>query len=115
MFDLNVFKDVLWDFRYVALVVICFVVFFAFERQRATAVLYSLMLQAKRMAKDLILTSGKEQEDWVVEKAKLFLPREILLFLPDDRLRIFVRFLFNKLKDKFDDGKVNNSYDINNY
>ncbi len=99
----------LWEFRFVIMVIAFSVFFFIFEREMAISTLYALMLQAKRMAKDLILTSGKEQEDWVVDKAKLFLPKPVLLFLPDARLRAFVRILFAKLKDQFDDGEVNNS------
>lgn len=101
--------NILIEYNYIFILILGFIILFLFERQQAISVLYALMLQAKRMAKDAILETGKEQEDWVVEKAKLVLPRWILIFLPDDKLRGFVKFLFDKLKDYADDGQFNNS------
>lgn len=103
------FNQILWEYRYVIIVAVALVAVFIFERQRAMTILYALMLQAKRLAKDAVLSSGQEQEDWVITKAKVLLPKWVLVFLPDERLRVFVRFLFAKLKDYMDDGQINNS------
>lgn len=73
------------------------------------AVVYSVMLRAKDLAKDKILTCGKEQEDWVVAKLKKALPKRLLLFLGEDMLRAIVKFLYNKGLDYLDDSKFNNS------
>jgi hypothetical protein len=104
------FLKIAWEYRFIIILVLAFLLVFLFERQRAITILYALMLQAKRMAKDMVLNSGQEQEEWVVQKAKIYLPKEILVFLPDERLKAFVKFLFAKLKDYADDGQLNDSY-----
>lgn len=79
------------------------------EWNNTKVVAYNLMLRAKDLAKDKILTCGKEQEDWVVAKLKTVLPRRLTLFLGDEVLRTLVKFLYNKGLDYLDDGKFNNS------
>lgn len=67
------------------------------------------MLRAKDMAKDQILNGGKAQEDWVVAKLQLILPRRLSLFLGEETLRNLVKFLYRKGLDYLDDGKFNDS------
>ena len=57
------------------------------------------MFQAKRLAKDAILKSGEQQEEWVVERAMYYLPMSWKLFLSKDQVRKIVRWLFQKSKD----------------
>lgn len=99
----------------VALAVILFI-HSLFLWQKTKTLLYALMLQAKRYAKDLVLTSGKEQEDWVIEKAYNLMPGIFKLFITKKELRKLVKKLFCSLKDLTDDGKLNNSVvcDLNN-
>lgn len=107
---LDMIKALLWEYRFVIAVVICFVLFFLLEREKGYKTLYNLMLQAKRLAKDAILNSGKEQEDWVVEKAMYLLPTSWKIFIDEERTRKMVQWLFEKGKDILDDGKLNNSW-----
>ena len=67
------------------------------------------MLQAKDKAKDLILKSGQQQEDWVIDKAYIFLPKKITAFINRERMRKIIHYLYLKAKDLLDDGKLNNS------
>jgi hypothetical protein len=67
------------------------------------------MLQAKRLAKDAVLKSGQEQVEWVVNKARLFLPKSVMLFISEERLRKIIDYLYHKSKDYLDDGKINDS------
>lgn len=97
------------EIQYLIAGVIIIVVVALLEWNNTKVVVYNVMLRAKDLAKDKILTCGKEQEDWVVEKLKLVLPRRILLFIGDDMLRSIVRFLYKKGLDYLDDGKFNNS------
>jgi len=99
----------LWEYRYIILFLGAVLIYILFEWQRAKTVLYALMLQAKRYAKDRILRSGEEQEDWVVQKAIVFLPAPIKLFLTEKILRNLIRMLFRSLKDYVDDGTINGS------
>jgi hypothetical protein len=97
----------MWDARFIIAVLVAFAGFAILEREKANSILYALMLQAKRMAKDEILKSGQEQEDWVVRKALIFLPATVRIFLSEEAIRVIVKFLFNKAKDFLDDGEFN--------
>jgi uncharacterized protein (UPF0333 family) len=101
--------DKLFEFRFVILVVLVAIIFAVFEWQKTKGILYALMLQAKSMAKDLILKSGTKQEEWVIRKAYLFLPKKITIFINQERMRRIVHYLYNKAKDLADDGEMNNS------
>lgn len=79
------------------------------ECEKVRSLLLSLMLQAKRLAKDYILNSGQAQENWVVEKAMILLPKYITLFLSEDITRMIVKEIFYEIKDYFDDQHLNNS------
>lgn len=103
------FLSLLWEWRFVIVLAFGIVLYCLFEWQRAKSVLYALMLQAKRMAKDAILKSGEQQEEWVVKKALQFLPASLKIFLSEDWVRKIVRWLFHKAKDYLDDGIFNSS------
>ncbi|WP_238884548.1 hypothetical protein [Clostridium sp. YIM B02551] len=102
-------KEFLFENRFVIVVVLAVLLYAMFEWNNFKQITYSLMLQAKRYAKDQVLQSGDEQVEWVINKAYQFLPARITLFLSKDLLRKIVEYLYNKLKDYLDDGQVNNS------
>lgn len=97
------------EVQYLVAGVIVVVVVGLLEWNKTKVVTYNLMLRAKDLAKDKILSCGKEQEDWVVNKLKQVLPKRITIFLGDELLRSIVKFLYNKGLDYLDDGKFNNS------
>ncbi|MCX8128556.1 MAG: hypothetical protein N3I35_00450, partial [Clostridia bacterium] len=99
----------IWDWRLIIALTILVLVVALLEWQKTKTVLYALMLQAKRMAKDALLESGKEQEEWVVNKAMRYLPLYVRLLVGEKQIRVFVKLLFSKLKDYVDDGVINNS------
>jgi hypothetical protein len=107
---LEMIKNFVFEYRFVIAIVVCFVLFYLFEREKGYSLLYNLMLQAKRLAKDAILKSGQAQEDWVVEKALYLLPVSWKVFISETQTRKIVKWLFNKGKDLIDDGKLNNSW-----
>lgn len=95
--------------KIILILVLLVLIFILFEWQRSKTILYALMLQAKRYAKDAILKSGREQEDWVVKRAMIFLPVSIRIFLSEEVLRVIIHDLFTALKDYIDDGEFNSS------
>ena len=99
----------LFEYRFIILVVLAVILYAAFEWEKFKTRAYALMLQAKSMAKDLILKSGQAQETWVVDKAYKFLPGRITYFIDKDKMRKIVHYLYVKARDKLDDGKLNNS------
>lgn len=60
---------------------------------------YEGMLQAKRLAKDNILTSGQAQEDWVVSTFYPLLPAKVKLFIKEDTFRAIVKKLYAAAKE----------------
>lgn len=103
------YKQILWDYRYILIIVVAFAVYCAFEWQRVKTKSYALMLQAKSLAKDAVLKSGQQQEEWVVKKAFQFLPSSLTLFISEEVMRKLIHYLYSKAKDYLDDGQLNNS------
>ena len=101
--------DKLFEFRFIIMVVLAVILYAALEWQKFKTISFALMLQAKSKAKDLILKSGKKQEDWVVKKAYQYLPRKITIFINEQRMRKIIHYLYVKAKDLADDGEINNS------
>lgn len=71
-------------------------------RQRA----YALMLQAKRMARDEILKSGEDQEQWVTDMLQAI---PFLIVIPRGAKLLAVRYLYNIAKDLCDNGQLDGS------
>ena len=102
-------KEFLWDWRFVILFILAAIVWLVFNWQKAKIMAYNGMLRAKSLAKDWVLNSGQEQEDWVVERVYPCIPATIRLFMNRDAFRTFVRWLYRIGKDILDDGELNNS------
>jgi hypothetical protein len=96
-----------WDWRFVIIVVLGVAIFAILEWNKFKTLAYQAMLTAKSLAKDYVLKSGKEQEDWVIIKMYTVMPK--LNVVPEDKLRIVIHWLFIKAKDLVDDGKLNDS------
>lgn len=101
--------EMLFEFRYVIAFILGIIVFALFEWEKTKRIISGLMLTAKSLAKDAVLSSGKEQEDWVLIKAYQYLPKWITMFIPEDVMRRLIRYLYHMAKDYLDDGKINNS------
>lgn len=102
-------KELIWEYRFIIVVVIAVVLYALLEWEKFKGTAYALMLQAKRMAKDAVLKSGTQQEEWVIRKAYQFLPKSITVFISEKVMRKIVHYLYVKAKDKLDDGILNDS------
>lgn len=102
-------KELIWEYRYVIIVAIATVLFALLEWQKFKSIAYGLMLQAKSLAKDAVLKSGQQQEEWVCKKAYQFLPKTLTIFISEDNMKKLVHYLYSKAKDYLDDGQLNNS------
>lgn len=102
-------SDFLWDWRYLITVILFVALYSCFEWTNIKQLAYNAMLRAKDLAKDGLLTCGKEQEDWAVKTLVKVLPKRLTIFFGEETLRAIVRFLYNKGIDWLDDGKLNNS------
>lgn len=98
------------EYRFIILLVVFVITFFIMiGKQKTKDILNSLIIQAKRLAKDTILKSGKEQEDWVVLMSLKYLPSYITIFLGEAKIRKIIQLLYQKAKDYCDDGVFNGS------
>ncbi|MCX7903289.1 MAG: hypothetical protein N2486_02150 [Caloramator sp.] len=98
-----------WEYRFIIVIVIAVLFYALLEWQKFKAIVYALMLQAKRMAKDAILKSGQQQEEWVVKKTYQFLPKAWTIFISEETMGKIVHWLYEKAKDYLDDGVLNGS------
>lgn len=99
----------IFKYRFIILVILAVILYAALEWQKFKTQSYALMLQAKSLAKDAILKSGAQQEEWVIKKAYQYLPKSLTIFLSEQRMRKLVHYLYVKAKDYMDDGEMNNS------
>jgi len=102
-------KQLIWEYRFLVIVVVAITLFALLEWQKFKAISYGLMLQAKGLAKDAVLKSGDQQEEWVVKKAYQWLPKKFTIFISEEMMRKIVHYLYHKAKDYLDDGELNNS------
>ncbi|MEW9093924.1 MAG: hypothetical protein AB2417_02480 [Clostridiaceae bacterium] len=101
--------NLIWEFRYIIITVLTIALYCFLEWQKAKATGYALMLQAKSLAKDAVLKSGAQQEEWVVRKLYQYLPKAFTKFISEKTMRNVVHYLYIKAKDFLDDGQINNS------
>lgn len=99
----------IWENRFILIILGAVALYAALEWQKFKAQAYAIMLQAKRMAKDAVLKSGAEQEEWVIRKAYQFLPKSWTIFISEQNMRKIVHWLYEKAKDYLDDGQLNGS------
>lgn len=59
---------------------------------------YESIAMAKKLAKDEVLKSGQEQEDWVVKTAYPLLPAQVRLFVSESTFRTIVKKLYDAAK-----------------
>jgi hypothetical protein len=97
----------LWENRFVIAVIITIIVQAISTWRETKSKLYTMMLGAKSKAKDQILSSGKDQEEWVIKMALQKLPW-LARTIGEDLTRKIIQWLYRKGKDWLD-GKINNS------
>lgn len=100
---------ILFEYRFIIAFALCVVVFALFEWEKTKGIIGHLMLTAKSLAKDAILKSGEAQENWVLERTYMYLPKWITMFIPKEVMRKLIQYLYHMAKDYLDDGKVNGS------
>jgi hypothetical protein len=103
------FLAFVWDWRFVLVVIAALIVWAILDWNSFKTKAYQLMLLAKSKAKDLVLNSGQEQEDWVVANLMPLIPIKFKPFLTEERVKKIVYWLYHKAKDKLDNGKFDNS------
>lgn len=105
--------NILWECRYIIIwVIIAVIAGVTMGKQWVQAKAYSLMLLAKKLAKDEVLTTGAEQEEWVVNALYILLKKLKIPFVTKEGLRPVVQKLYVKAMDLYDDGQLNNSYKL---
>ena len=99
----------IWEYRFLFMTALA-VIFYAISDWKSfKADAYNYMLRAKSLAKNGILKSGKEQEEWVVNLILQKAPKSWVRFLSEKQKREIIKYLYDKGLDLLDDGKLNNS------
>lgn len=99
----------IWEYRFVFMTAVAVIFYAIGDWKSFKAQAYNYMLRAKSLAKDGILKSGKEQEEWVVNLILQKAPKSWVRFLSEEQKRKIVKCLYDKGLDLLDDGKLNNS------
>lgn len=99
----------IFEFRYILAVLGALIIFSIFQWDYTKKKIYNAIIAAKQLAKEDVLTCGKEQEDWVVSKLMLILPVQVRLILNEDIIRYLVKSFYKNAIDLLDDGKINSS------
>ncbi|MGE5473591.1 MAG: hypothetical protein ACM3UU_05150 [Ignavibacteriales bacterium] len=86
-----------WEYRYLFLFVVLIFLFYQFEWQRSKAILYALMLKAKKYYIKKVFVTGREQEEWVLEKAIKILPISVRFLLNKNILRSIIHEMYQGL------------------
>lgn len=101
--------ELLYEFRFIIVLVAAGIIFALLEREKFIRLATQLMLVAKSLAKDTVLNSGEAQEQWVLDKLYIYLPKWITFFIPHEVMRKLIKYIYHMAKDYLDDGKINNS------
>jgi hypothetical protein len=101
--------QLLWEFGSVILLIAAAIIFGILQWQKAKITLYALMLEAKSLAKELVLKSAKEEEDWVVDKAYEFLPKIVSIQMSEEAMRNMINKLYSKSKYYSEIGNIKNN------
>ena len=107
----QVMQQVIYEYRYVLVVVVAAIVYALTNWSKTKQLVYAGIVRAKSLAKDMVLTSGQEQEDWVVETVYPLLPLPIKVVISEALFRKLVKYTYDKAKDLLDDGVINNNQD----
>ena len=103
-------KALIFDLRFVLVFILCTILFASFEWERFKVKVSALIIGAKTLAKEKVLMTGKEQEDYVVMKIFSYIPTWIHKAIPEDVLRKLIKYLYTRAMDYIDDGKLNDSF-----
>ena len=107
-------QEVMFEYRYVFVVVVAAIVYALTNWSKTKKLVYAGIIRAKSLAKDAVLHSGQEQEDWVVETIYPLLPLPVKVVISGSLFRKLVKVTYDKAKDLLDDGVINNSNGGNN-
>lgn len=102
--------DFLFEYRFIILwIIMAIISAVVMGKEWVKAKAYSFMLLAKKLAKDKVLSTGAEQEEFVVEALYMLLKKLKIPFVTEEGLRKLVHKLYVKAMDYLDDGEFNNS------
>lgn len=105
---------IIWEWRYVLVAIFMVLIYSVVEWKKVKKLLTENIIKARELAKDFVLESGQEQEDWVVERVYDLLPMSVVAILTPfggkAALRKLVKIVYYKMKDYLDNQKFDNSW-----
>lgn len=104
-----------WELvRYIAYALFLLVVYIITQKGKLDEIVSAGIVNGKRFAKEKlkngIIVTGEQQIDFAVEHFYPLLPKQIKMFVSEDKFRGAVSFTYKKFVDLIDDGKINGSF-----
>lgn len=107
---MEVLKNLIWEYRFILIWLVTALIYaVVMGKQWYKNKALELMLVAKQLSKEKILSNGHQQEDWAVKALYLVLKKLKIPFVTEENLRPLIHNLYIKAMDKLDDGKINKS------
>jgi len=105
--------EMLIEYRYVIVAVVALIVWAIFNWEKVKKKVESAILKGEKWAKDEakkgIEHSGQEVEDWIIENLYSLIVGRWRVIINEKMARKIIRFIYRKLIDALDDGKINDS------
>lgn len=107
---MKVVLEFLFEYRFIILwLLMAIISAVVMGKEWVKAKAYSFMLLAKKLAKDKVLSTGAEQEEFAVKALYMLFKKLKIPFVTEEGLQKLVHKLYVKAMDYLDDGEFNNS------
>lgn len=105
--------EILFEYRYVLVFVVALFIWALFNVELLKKRIHAAILKgekwAKLQAEQNVNKSGQEVEDWIIDNLYPLIVGRWQIILKETTARMIIRYLYKKLIDAMDDGKINNS------
>ncbi|MHB8125845.1 MAG: hypothetical protein ACYDEJ_09450 [Desulfitobacteriaceae bacterium] len=88
-----------FNYWVIVLIFVLFGAYWIFQRKKAEQILLGLMLRAEKEAEALLLQTGDQKFEWVIQKGWELLPEGARVFIPKLLFVEIAQTLYNKAKD----------------
>lgn len=109
IFDMSIIRGISPQVMWAAALAVAIIIGLVMKASFYRAQIIVLITQARYKFRMGILTSGKEQEDWVVKMCQMTIPSGWQVIFTESVIRWIVKWVFHQVKDFVDDGKLNDS------
>ena len=100
----------IWIISIAIIVAIIFLVYLLLKvNEKIRTKAYEFFLKAEH---EFINGEGEIKMDYVVSNVYVYLPTFVRIFMTEENLKVLLQKMFDEVKDLLDDGKFNNSTEV---